>query len=216
MNVIMNDHRKEESDPLPPAREKEMVNDEQKKPSHDRLEKTEKKLEMVQILKSEHEKLLKHSGELEEVRDRFLRSAADFENAKKRLSKEREAFLKFALEGLVLELLPVLDNFERAVAHIETSDKKTKPVHDGFLLIQKQLFTALFDHGLKRVESIGKPFDPHVHEAVEHVISPDQPEGLVIEEVLPGYQLNGKLIRPAKVKVSTQDELKAEHGNRHT
>lgn len=213
--MTMSEHKKEQSDQLPQERDKEMLQDEQKKPSHARLEKTEKKPEMVQILKSEHEKLLTHSSELAEVRDRFLRSAADFENAKKRLAKERETFLKFALEGLVLELLPVLDNFERAVAHIETSDEKTKPVHDGFLLIQKQLFTALFEHGLKRVESIGKPFDPHLHEAVEHVISHDQPEGIVIEEVLPGYQLNGKLIRPAKVKVSAKDELKSEHGSEH-
>jgi len=210
----MSEHKKEESDPTSQPREREAVKDGKEK-LHARLEETEKKPELVQILKSEHEHFLNNARVLEDMKDRFLRSAADFENAKKRLAKEREAFFKFALEGLVMELLPVLDNFERAVAHIGTREETTKQIHDGFLLIQKQLFTALSARGLKQLETVGKPFDPHLHEAVEHVISQDRQEGIVIEEVLPGYELNGKLIRPAKVKVSVQQEMKSEHGNEH-
>ncbi|MBI4368237.1 MAG: nucleotide exchange factor GrpE [Candidatus Omnitrophica bacterium] len=161
--------------------------------------------ETVQISRTEHEELLRKAEEFSQIQDRLLRSAADFDNAKKRLAKEREEFLKFALEGTIYDLLPTLDHFELALAHLEGSDdEKTKSIQDGFLLIQKQLSSALAERGLKRLETLGKPFDPHQHEAVGHVVSPKEPEGIVVEEALAGYQLNGKLLRAAKVKVSVQ------------
>ena len=163
--------------------------------------------ETVQIGRTEHEELLRKAEEFSQIQDRLLRSAADFDNAKKRLAKEREEFLKFALEGTIYDLLPTLDHFELAFAHLEENhDEKTKSIRDGFLLIQKQLISVLAERGLKRLETLGKPFDPHQHEAVGHVVSPEEPEGIVVEEVLAGYQLNGKLLRAAKVKVSVQSE----------
>lgn len=163
--------------------------------------------EQVEINRAEYEELLKKVAEFSGLQDRLLRSAADFDNARKRLTKEREDFLKFALEGMIHDLLPVLDHFELALAHLAGNDEKTKAVRSGFLLIQKQLLALLTGRGLKRLESIGKPFDPHLHEAVAHVVSPDKAEGIVLEEVLAGYQLNGKLIRPAKVKTSTKEAV---------
>ena len=158
----------------------------------------------VQLSRRDYEELLRKSEEFTQVQDRYLRSAADFDNAKKRLQKEREEFLKFALEGAIYDLLPILDNFDRALRHADLKDEKIKLLCDGFCLIQKQLMNILAVRGLKRLEALGKPFDPHGQEALGSVLVTDQPEGIVVEELVAGYELNGKLIRPAKVKLSTK------------
>ena len=199
-----------------------MANQEKQKPDHD-LQKQGKTPEgqksttplegdapTVEISRAEHEELLRKAGEFVQLQDRLLRSAADFDNAKKRLIKEREEFLKFALESTIHDLLPVLDHFELALAHLEVRDEKTKSIRDGFSLIQKQLRQVLTERGLKKVDSLGTSFDPHIHEAVGHIISPEKPEGIILEELLAGYQLNGKLLRPAKVKISTKEEKVSE------
>lgn len=199
-----------------------MTNQEKHKPNHNpeeqgkivKGEKGKAPLERdaltVQLSQTEYEELLRKAGEFTQLQDRLLRSAADFDNAKKRLIKEREEFLKFALESTIHDLLPVLDHFELALAHLEVGDEKTKSIRDGFLLIQKQLLQVLTERGLKKVDSIGKLFDPHVHEAVSHVVLPEKAEGTILEELLTGYQLNGKLLRPAKVKISTKEEKVSE------
>ena len=167
-------------------------------------------VQAVQISRTEHEELLRKAGEFSKIQDRLLRSAADFDNAKKRLAKEREEFLRFALEGMIHDLLPVLDHFELALTHLEAGDEKTKSIRNGFLLIQKQLLQILTERSLKRMDVLEKPFDPHLHEAVGHIVSREKPEGIILEEVLTGYQLNGKLLRPAKVKISTKEEKASE------
>ncbi|MBI4358265.1 MAG: nucleotide exchange factor GrpE [Candidatus Omnitrophica bacterium] len=160
----------------------------------------------VDISRAEYEELLRKAGEFRNLQDQLLRSAADFDNARKRLAKEREDFLKYVLEDLMLDLLPILDNFELALAHLPSDDEKAKPLREGFLLIQKQMLNVLTGRGLRRLEALGKAFDPHLHEAVGHIVVRDASEGIVVEEVLAGYQLNGKLIRPAKVKISAKTE----------
>ena len=159
----------------------------------------------VRLSKAEHEELIQKSKEFAELQNRLLRSAADFENAKKRLLKERDDFFKFALEGVFHELLPVLDNFERALSH-RNDDPAQKSVWSGIELIYKQMKETFKSHGLIKIDALGKPFDPHVHEAVGSVLDPKKDEGLVAEEVLSGYWLNGKLVRPAKVKVFSKKE----------
>jgi len=166
--------------------------------------------ETVEISKEAHEALLKNAKELETLRERFLRSAADFENAKKRLTKERADFFKYALEDVVLSLLPILDNFDRALVHLDEEDDQSKALRDGFLLIQKQLIQLLSERGLKRIESIDQTFDPHVHESIADVEVEGKKDGVIVEEVMVGYELNGKLLRPAKVKVA-----KDAHGDRN-
>lgn len=173
---------------------------------HNPVETEPAESETVKISRAEYEELLRKAEEFTQIQDRLLRSAADFDNAKKRLGKEREEFVKFALEAAVYDLLPVLDHFEFALAHLEAKDEKTKSIREGFQLIQKQLLQVLLERGLKRVDALGKHFDPHLHEAMGHIVSPNEPEGVVLEEVLTGYQLNGKLLRPAKVKISTKEE----------
>ncbi len=165
----------------------------------------EQESESLEINRAELEELKRKSEELAQLQDRLLRSAADFENAKKRLAKEREDFVRYGLEDFILRVLPVLDNFNFALSHIVGNDDKTKSMREGFLLIQKQLLQVLSEYGVKPLEvSRGKIFDPHFHEPVGSVVDPKLPEGSIVEEVQTGYELNGKLLRPAKVKISTK------------
>lgn len=148
--------------------------------------------------KEEDAKLLEQAKELEAMRDQLLRSAADYDNARKRLAKEREEFIRFSQERLLRELLPILDNFERALAHTEGTD--SQGVAAGIQLIWKQLSEILSAHGLKRLSSEGQPFDPHLHEAVDQV-EEEGPENIVVKEVVPGYLLHDRILRPAKVRI---------------
>jgi len=193
--VAQEEPKKEESS----APEQAADTDEHKKKGH-----KEKKPKKVTLSGEEHEALARKAAELDTLKDKLLRGAADYDNAKKRLARDKDEFLKYAFESTILDLLPVLDNFERALSHIDASDAKLKSLRDGFLLIDKQLVSLLTERGLKRIESVGKPFDPHQHEAVGRVETKDGEEGMVIEEALAGYELNGKLLRPSKVKVSAK------------
>ena len=163
----------------------------------------------ITISRQEYDELLRKAEEFSALQDRLLRSAADFENAKKRLAKERDEFLKFALEDFIYDLLPILDHFELALSHLDPKDEKMKSIRDGFVLIQRQFLSVLTSRGLKRIETAGKAFDPHRHESLGHIVSQDHPEGTILEELLAGYELNGKLLRPAKVKIATSEEVKS-------
>jgi len=165
--------------------------------------------EEVRMPKAEFEQLLKKIQELEALKEQMVRSAADYENAKKRMSKEREEYFKYALEGFFYELLPVLDNFERALVH-QTDDPAQKSVWSGIELIRKQLSEALKIQGLTRIETLKKPFDPHFHEAIEEIVSAVEPDHAVAEELVAGYLLNGRLLRPAKVKVFVREKSVSE------
>lgn len=161
--------------------------------------------EKVTLSKEEHQKLLEQAKELESIRDRLLRSAADYDNARKRLAKEREEFIRFSQEKLLRDLLPILDNFERALAHAAESDP---PVASGIQGIWKQLLDLLTIHGLKRLSCEGRPLDPHFHEAVDQV-EEEGPEGVIVKEIVPGYLLHDRLLRPAKVRIRVRPNAKA-------
>ncbi len=149
----------------------------------------------------ELEQLRAKVAELEGMRERFVRSAADFENAKKRLARDKEEFVKYSQETLLRDLLPVLDNFERALAHIPAgADGPAKAVLTGVQMVFKQMTEILKSQGLKRIVSIGEDFDPHKHEAVGYVHDKGK-ENVVVEEVEPGYSLHDRLLRAAKVRV---------------
>ena len=151
----------------------------------------------VVLSKEEYEKLIQQAKELEAAREKLLRTAADYDNARKRLAKEREEFIRFSQEKMIRELLPVLDNFERALAHFESHDKK---LIAGIQMIWKQLLDTLTAQGLKRLSCEGEPFDPHFHEAVDE-IEEEGPEGVVVKEIVPGYRLQDRMLRPAKVRI---------------
>ena len=149
----------------------------------------------------EYAELRARLEELEGMKDRFLRAAADFENAKKRLMRERDEFVKFSQESLIRDLLPILDNFERALMHAgDVQDPALKGIAAGVQMIFKQLGEILKNQGLKRLQSMGEIFDPHCHEAVGYVHEAGK-EAEVVEEVEPGYLLHDRLLRAAKVKI---------------
>lgn len=190
---------------------------EDKKPDEQEQEKDKEKVqadsnsEIVEVNRPELEELKQKATEFAQLQDRLLRSAADYENAKKRLAKEREEFVRYALEDLIYQLLPVLDNFNYALSHIIGDDDKTCSMREGFLLIQKQLLQVLSERGVKPIEiSAGKKFDPHKCEAVASIFDTHKPEGTILEEVQTGYELGGKLLRPAKVKISTHTDSSEE------
>ena len=150
----------------------------------------------------EYQKLKKQVEELLQLKDRWIRQAADFENAKKRLQKEKDDFVKFANTNLISGLLPILRDLDRVVHHGQRQNQDKDPLVAGVELVIKQLEKFLESNGVKRIESLGKTFDPHVHEAVNHIAS-DQPAETIIEETEPGYLYHDRLIKSAKVVVSS-------------
>jgi len=135
--------------------------------------------------------------------DKLLRLQAEFDNFRKRAAQDRAVFIKFANEGLILELVAILDDFERSIKSVEQK-KDFDLLHQGVDMISKQLHRLLEEKGLKRIKSMGEKFNPHEHEAIEVVEGGEGKEGeedTVSEELQPGYTLNGRIIRPAKVKV---------------
>lgn len=157
-------------------------------------------LETVNISSKELEELKTKADHADDYLDHLKRLKAEFENFKKRMIRDKEQFLKMANEGLIWELLPVLDNFERAINHGE--DDSSEGLLEGMKLIKKQLDDVLAKRGLSRMEVLGQKFDPTKHEAMLHMESDKHLEGHITEELISGYQLFDKVIRPAKVAVS--------------
>jgi len=133
-----------------------------------------------------------------QIRDRYMRLLADYENFRKRSEREKTEFFKYAMAGLLKDLIPVLDNFDRALDHAEQGDD----FHKGVLLIYKQLFDMLLKHGLKPIEESGVPFDPNIHEAVIREEDASVPSHTVTAVLQKGYFLHDRLLRPAMVKVA--------------
>ncbi len=133
--------------------------------------------------------------------DRLLRLQADFENFRKRKEREKLDFIKYATETLVCDLVPILSNFERALATAENVPQ-VKSFVEGVELIIKQLKKVLKDHGIEEICPVGVPFDPYRHEAIEKVITDEHPEGHILEVIQTGYALSDRVIQPAGVKVA--------------
>lgn len=135
----------------------------------------------------------------EQESERYMRLMAEFQNFKKRAAKEKTDIHAYANEKLMNELLPVLDNFERA---LETKTEEVESYAKGMELIFSQMKTALENHGLKEIEALGEDFDPNKHNAVMNEDSEEYESGKVCKVLQKGYELNGKVIRPAMVAVS--------------
>ena len=147
------------------------------------------------------EALSAKSQEVERLRDRLLRLQAEFENSRKRMAREKAEYLKFAHEGLLLEFLPVLDNLEWAIASARAEAGST-PLLEGIEMIARLFRAVLEKAGVKPIEVVGQPFDPGYHQAVEQVESSHGDGNVVVEEVRKGYLMEGRVLRPAMVKVS--------------
>ena len=138
-------------------------------------------------------------AQLKEKSDRILRLQADFENFRRRTAKEKEELAAVITQNLLTDLLPLLDNFERAMA-VEQTDGEA--FQKGVEMIFTQLREVLDKHGLEGIEAEGKPFDPNVHQAVMRVENPDVEDGTITQVLQKGYQAKGKVIRPAMVQVA--------------
>lgn len=149
---------------------------------------------------SENDPVEKLEEELSEQKNNYLRLYAEFENYKKRTVKERMDLLKSASADVIISLLPVLDDFERALKASEKMDDKNS-MSEGMVLIYNKLKTLLEQKGLKPMQSTGETFDTDLHDAITSIESAEQNKGKVVEEIEKGYYLNDKVIRHAKVIV---------------
>jgi molecular chaperone GrpE len=135
--------------------------------------------------------------------DRLLRTAADFDNFKKRVAREREDVRKYAHEALLRRLIPVLDGFDAALAATATTaDPAAQSLQTGITMIHQQFKAALAEAGLEEIDATGQPFDHNWHEAVSEQETADAPEGHVVQQLRKGYKLRDRLLRPAGVIVA--------------
>jgi len=138
-------------------------------------------------------------GERDALKEQLLRARADFDNYRKRVARDDARLRKTAAEGVVRDLLPVLDNLDRALEHAEDD---SGGLAQGVGMVRNQFFDVLVRHGLDVIPSVGHGFDPHVHEAVTCAPSADVPPNHVVQEFQKGYRLGDYVLRPAKVMVS--------------
>lgn len=141
------------------------------------------------------------ASEVARLRDQLLRTAADFDNFRKRSRREQDDAQKRGQQQALKDLLPVFDNLERAAQHADTAND-AKAVSDGLRIVLKQFASTLEKMNIRRIPTVGLPFDPALHEAIQHVESPDQPAGVIMHEVQAGYTLGDLLLRAAMVIVS--------------
>jgi len=167
-------------------------------------EKKEEKVEekAVTLTQTEYLQLKQEADKAKEYWDKILRLQADFDNIRKRSEREKQDFVKFANEGLIAELLNILDDLERAVELAESKHQDLPVFLKGIEMILAHLYQMLKEHGVKPIDAQGKIFDPHFHEALMQVEDKNMPEHTVLEEMQKGYLLNDRVLRTSKVKVS--------------
>lgn len=144
--------------------------------------------------------------ELMDYKDKYLRLLADAENARKRLQKEKQEISRYAIEGLIVDFLHPLDNFENALRFAQDMSEEVKNWAYGFQMILAQFKDVLNQNGIIAIDSLGKPFSAHDHEAVEMIETAEQPPGIIIEECVRGYKMGDRTIRAARVKVAKESK----------
>jgi len=179
-----------------------MEEQKQEQKENKKLKEEKKEDKAVTLKDSEYQKLKEEADRAKEYWDRILRLQADFENTRKRLEKDKQDFVKFANEGIIVELLNILDDLERTVELAQEKHQDLAAFLKGVEMILAHLYGMLKDNGVKPIEAEGKAFDPHLHEALMQVEDKEKPEHTVVEELQKGYLLNDRVIRTAKVKVS--------------
>lgn len=146
--------------------------------------------------------------ELKECQEKYLRMLAEAENTRKRIQKERQEMTQYAIENLLAEFLHPIDSFEKALQFAESMSPEVKNWAVGFEMLLNQFKNVLNQHGVQEYHSVGKPFDPHLHEAVEMVPTTEYPPGIVVEEFVRGYKVGDRPIRVSRVKVAKAPEEK--------
>ncbi len=159
--------------------------------------------ETASVSPEEIEVLKTKAAKADEHWERLLRTTADFDNFKKRAAREKTEAVQYANVNLLQKLLPVLDNFEMALAAVEAvKEEKLAPLKSGVAMIQQQLKSALTETGLEEIDATGKQFDPTLHEAVSQQESNDVKEGHVLQQLRKGYRMKDRLLRAATVIVA--------------
>ena len=155
-----------------------------------------------------YDEIEKLTLERDEAKDQVLRTLADlqnyqrdFQNYRKRNQQEMAQFRLLATEQLVSDMLPVLDNFERTIAHVEAG-ATVESLVGGIKAVERQLRSVLESQNVRRIQSVGAPFDPELHEALGTETSTEHPDDTIVTEIEPGYKMGEKVIRPARVKVA--------------
>lgn len=180
----------------------ENINQNEKEEHNSIMEETNKEIK-VEELQKRIEELEKESNEWKE---KFLRKAAEFENYKRRTENDQLNLLNYATESFIKKILPVVDDFERSLEHINDSNDYEK-LKEGVQLIYNKLVKVLDEQGVKKIEAVGKPFDVHYHEALLQKADNSVPAHTVLEELEKGYMYKDKVIRHAKVVVSSEDQV---------
>ncbi|MEA2088814.1 MAG: nucleotide exchange factor GrpE [Patescibacteria group bacterium] len=141
----------------------------------------------------------------DKYKNKYLRALADYQNLLKQAEKEKQEFVKYANANLIIEILPVLNNFKMAVKYIPEDQKDSQWIQ-GITHIQNQLLSVLSANGIEEIKTVGEKFDPEAHEAVENDVDKKEKEkykkGIIIKEAIPGYKMHEKVIIPAKVIVN--------------
>ncbi|MEM8501340.1 MAG: nucleotide exchange factor GrpE [Pseudomonadota bacterium] len=156
-------------------------------------------LDPMAVLQAEIESL---NQQLEDAKDQALRAAAEAQNVRRRAEKDVESAHKFGMEKFCRELLAVVDNLERAQDQVNTEDESLKPLLEGIDLTQKSFIDVLAKFSLERLDPVGEPFDPQLHQAMTMIENPDMEANTVMDVMQKGYTLHGRLLRPAMVVVS--------------
>jgi molecular chaperone GrpE len=152
---------------------------------------------------SVEEQLAAAKAEVAAHYDRFMRAAADHENFRKRVAREKDELRQYAASRVLEDLLPVIDNLGLGLAAAKQPNAELNTLTGGVEMVMNQLKSALANHGLTEINPAGLPFDAHQHEALSQQASADVPEGTVLNVIRTGYSLNGRLLRPASVVVSS-------------
>ena len=152
-------------------------------------------------LTEEESKIQELENHVSDLSNRLLRAQADYENFRRRSREEKEAAAKYRAQSLVEQLLPVLDNFDRALM-IKPESEEAKSLLQGMEMVHRQLQEALIKEGVEIIQTIGQKFDPHLHQAIMQVESDEYESNHVVEELQKGYKLKDRVVRPAMVKVN--------------
>jgi len=152
-------------------------------------------------LKAAESKIAELEAKLEAEANRYLRLQADFDNSRRRARLDLEAAQTYRAQSLVMDLLPAIDNFERALK-MEATEEQAQSLYTGMEMVYRGLLEALKKEGVEVIESVGSEFDPHLHQAVMQVEAEGTEPNMVVEEFQKGYKLKDRVIRPAMVKVS--------------
>ena len=157
--------------------------------------------EASEVADESEQKIAELQAKLDETENKMLRAQADFDNFRRRSRLDQEAAQKYRAQSLVTEIIPALDNFERAL-QIEADNDQTKSLLQGVKMVYNQLVQALQSEGVEAIKAVGEQFDPHLHQAVMQVEDENFDSNTVVEELQKGYILKDRVIRPSMVKVN--------------